>query len=192
MNAPELHALLTQYQRDALRTALKTETSRDLLIRTCGLAGEWGEFLAETIDETSDPKKCGEELADCFWYMASIAEVAGFQLADLIMLNAYNEPLSSIRVTIEIGKVAEYVKKTAGHGREKPIEDLTVPLSKILHSLIFKARDGLPEILAANVAKLRARHANAGPGGFDPNYGKPAAPQGCGCFAVHTCGIRDA
>lgn len=183
MNTAELGHLLRNYQRDAMRTALVTEPSKDLLIRTCGLVGEFGEFF----DEPS-----AEELGDLIWYIAAVCDTAGLNIADLVegnpllikILDQYADPefIASMgpRALLSVCRVAEYVKKTAGHGRDLPRTKLTDPLRVVLAFSVACAADfdtsegeGLPALLAANVAKLRARHANAGPAGFDPTYGQP-------------------
>lgn len=178
-----LKDLLRKYQIDALKTALTTEKGKDLLIRSNGLAGEWGEYLAEPegmpLVIGGVPTSKGGELADVLWYAAAVADVCGVQLADLAIVGSpSNSPERAERYcTIAIAGVCEYAKKVGGHGRDKPVSDMTKHLRRALEILTQIARDDLPELLAANVAKLRARHAAAGPGGFDPNYGKPV-PQG--------------
>lgn len=176
MNETELKALLSRYQIDAMRTSLKTEPRMDLLIRACGLAGEWGEYQAALYADRADwLEHRDEELGDVFWYIAAVADIKGLKLSELTI----SDRAVPLRSCAEyVGAVCEYAKKTAGHGRDKPIEDLITPLSMLLSKCVITASYDLPSILAANVAKLRARHANAGPGGFDPGYGvpKPTAP----------------
>ncbi len=198
MTLDALKDLLRKYQIDALKTALTTpDTGKDLMTRTNGLAGEWGEFLAEpegmplTVNGAVTSR--GGELADVFWYAAAIAEVCGVQLADYALRTDYATAHSSLPMaerfcTIAIGGVCEYAKKVGGHGREKPVSDMTKHLRRVLQVIVDLAGADLPLLLAGNVAKLRARHANAGPGGFDPNYGKPLPRVGRSVFAHELIG----
>lgn len=171
LTTKETKDLLLMYQRDALKTALRTDYGKDLLIRACGLIGEWGEYLrAGAVTR-------GEELADCFWYAAAIADLVGVSIADFVISPTITKPDVDM-TTCAIAACAEYAKKVGGHGRDKPLTDLTRHLGDVVNQLVAFAHVlgpnvTLPEILAANIAKLRARHAQAGAGGFDPNYGKP-------------------
>lgn len=176
----ELSNLLGQYQRDAMKTALRTEPNRDLLIRANGLAGEFGELLTASYNGAS-AAEIDSEIADVVWYIAAVADVLGVDLGskrfgDCIGRHPrfFDTPLIDehhvIGVVCAIGVVCEFAKKTAGHGREKPIEPVLEALGHIFFEVVERVED-LPALLAANISKLRARHANAGPGGFDPNYG---------------------
>lgn len=219
-NADALADLFTKYQRDAMATALVTEKSKDLLIRSCGLAGEFGEMqAAQKFEEWRG------EMADVAWYAASIAQVLGFSIGDRDFValigtterakNLYfDDPNECDRPAMSgwqgVAYVCEWAKKVAGHGRDKPIEPLKEALAHVLYVAItdcqwwvgcLEALARVGEDLAANVAKLRKRHADAGPGGFDPNYGKPAQVSGrpaelavgeskcriCGHVGFHTC-----
>lgn len=171
----ELSQLLKRYEQDAMATALTTERNKDLLIRACGLAGEFGEYVSSTYNRD-------EEGADVFWYGASIAKVLGFSLGGSEFLDQFfahrAEGRSSEATTrgfLAVARVCEFAKKVGGHGRDKPIGPVIADVAYVL-AMVSRYWNG-PELsaaLAANIAKLRARHANAGPGGFDPNYGKPA------------------
>ena len=82
---------LDEYQTLAERTVKKTPDytqERQYLDLTLGLAGEAGEaanYIKKCIfhGHDMDRTKLAEELGDCLWYIATLAETAGFYLSNI-------------------------------------------------------------------------------------------------------------
>lgn len=83
---------LAQYQVAALRTAHDDQSSQELAIRALGLAGEAGEvvelvkkYLGHGHDFDRD--KLSKELGDVLWYVATLADACGLDLAEIAQKN---------------------------------------------------------------------------------------------------------
>lgn len=182
----ELSALLGKYQKDAMETSLVTEPRKDLLIRSCGLVGEFGELISvQTADDEHS------ERGDVLWYVMADLDVLKMNAGSPLFINSihpqaefYDFPdqaekgqhyaggVPEFRSVIRaLAYVAEFAKKVGGHGRDKPIEKTIRALGHITYWVIRNLNSNdLASILAGNISKLRARHSS---GKFDPNYGKP-------------------
>lgn len=84
---------MNDYQRQAMRTSNKDLSERDrLFCASLGLGGETGELLNLIRKEVlqgrpRDVLKIKEELGDCLWYIAEIAELYGLKLEEVAAHN---------------------------------------------------------------------------------------------------------
>jgi NTP pyrophosphatase (non-canonical NTP hydrolase) len=83
-----------QYQHEVLRTVPTSMSVKDKLTNfSMGLAGEAGELidiLKKHIFQghcLEDKSKIKEELSDCFWYLANLANVLEIDLEEVMDLN---------------------------------------------------------------------------------------------------------
>ncbi len=139
---------------------------------TCclGLAGELGE-VAELFVGNSRAT-LAKELGDVLWYVAALAWHYDTKVCDLLsdapVVGSSVAEVLIVHMSAHFGKAIDHVKKLEWHGGE-------VDPGLVLRSL----RDGLgawkalartyalspDDIMAANIAKLRARHGDAFSGG---------------------------
>ncbi len=81
-----------EYQKEALRTA--SGMCRSLANCAMGLSGEAGEctdIIKKHLfhDHDLDKKHLAKELGDVAWYLAVCADIIGYDLDDIFMLNVY-------------------------------------------------------------------------------------------------------
>lgn len=83
---------LAEYQAAALRTAHDDQSTQELAIRALGLAGEAGEVV-EIVKKylghghEFDRDKLNKELGDVLWYVATLADACGLDLAEVAEKN---------------------------------------------------------------------------------------------------------
>lgn len=143
---------------------LPPEMSR-LALYALGIAGETGELIA--ADKSGNPEEVLLELGDLLWYVDRLC-----QAADLDLLNVWDwrptwTALAPPHVAVAAGVIADLVKKFLFH--QRPLAGLTLELRWLAAGMQRTAASyglGLEAIMAANTAKLDARH----PNGWDPSY----------------------
>jgi hypothetical protein len=163
------------YAQQAASTAIYPEHLR-VIYPTLGLAGEAGELVA-LLDRAADGGVVETdlvlgEIGDVAWYVAALASdlevAAGLHLPEI----GVGLPARPAALPVEVGIVAEQVKKAhRDHGGELPEERrvrVVAALQQVLLLLASAAETAgstLPDVLDANLAKLASRQRRGALGG---------------------------
>ncbi len=135
-----------------------------------GLAGELGELNAQMrvamhTSATDREERIIEEAGDVLWYAVALCSEVGAMVPEL-----HPYPVVSRGDWADLGVLAEHLKKWSFHGRDLDPERITALVGKITRAALYRASTvvdaTVAEIMAANVAKLKARH----PSGFSTAY----------------------
>jgi NTP pyrophosphatase (non-canonical NTP hydrolase) len=144
---------------------------QDLLVMTAGLAGEMGELLEQhayvgTCKE--DPRELQLEFGDVLYYWARIIHHFGVDIDRVINLpkDASFLPAGPARLPISISVVSEAIKKFVRNDHRRLTESRSLALTEGL-GLVWQDWSAMAdfhgleliEVIAANHAKLRQRHA---------------------------------
>jgi NTP pyrophosphatase (non-canonical NTP hydrolase) len=136
----------TEYQAAAARTLPANLSDRDRLsMLALGVVGEWGEYQAAKDTSTES-----EEAGDVLWYIAGLCTVLGVDLADLTLYRVATAPAMDA-----LGDVCEPIKKHLYHGKDLDKARVLRGCARLYMGIVYSHNIG--EVLAANVAKLKAR-----------------------------------
>ena len=162
----------TRYHNHAARTRPVQHPREAMIMATFGIGGEGGEVLATIRSNPAhNREKRIKELGDLCWYVALLADVLGMD-TDLLWFPTFDGNVTTwygggISTAIAACAVVEATKKHLYHSKPPGIIRDALP---VLTSAIYHAAQtidsSLPEVWAANVAKLKARH----PGEWTPDY----------------------
>lgn len=134
------------YQTAAVRTMpAGLDDHGALSMLALGVVGEWAEYEAE-----EDGDKAAIEAGDVLWYIAGICTVLNVDLAHLPSYRVAPQP-----VTGALGDICEPVKKHLYHGKELDKARVLGGCCRLYRGIAL--RFSLPEIMAANIDKLRKR-----------------------------------
>lgn len=170
------------YQEASRRTRRKgTDKGADMMNALFGIIGETGEiadlvkklYFHEHKPETIYPK-LAEEAGDLLWYVAWMADLFGFSLAELIDMvgprrSVYGQEAIiyiALRLNSNGDRLIEWIEEAAED--KTPLQFIERGLISILSLLWWLADEidtTLEAIAAANIEKLHRRY----PNGFDPN-----------------------
>lgn len=176
------------YAVEVARTACVYDDDKKLALAVfaLGLAGEAAE-VAEAVyqdEHDSDTIVLADdaifyELGDVLWYVTALAGVAGLRLADLLSGKPIPVERDDVALAaclmVSAGKVADYVKKVVGHGKDLSQDKLLTDLKVVVTAVKVMAEDrgsSLCEVARGNVRKLRARY----PNGFTPAHAAHSCP----------------
>ena len=165
---------LNEYQDAAISTAIYPGR---LYYPTLGLAGEAGELMAVCL--MKDEENIVKETGDCLWYVANVAHDAGLALSDIRFSWKKSKHLcwdsmeACKYLTVNVGKVAENVKKTfrdnAGELTDARRKNIKKALGDILQLLSCVSLGGagvtLERCAEINIDKLRSRQERGKLGG---------------------------
>lgn len=136
----------TAYQTAAARTLPAAMADRDRLsMLALGVVGEWGEYAEADLGPESVA-----EAGDVLWYIAGICTVLGVDLADLTSYRVAPAP-----VVDALGDICEPIKKHLYHGKELDKARVLGGCCRLYMDI--RRRLMLPDVMAANVDKLKAR-----------------------------------
>ena len=136
----------TTYQAAAARTLPADLSDRDRLsMLALGVVGEWAEY-----EQAANVVTKQEEAGDVLWYIAGLCTVLGVDMAILAGVD-----LSGMMVVDALGDICETTKKHLYHGKELHRIRILRGCAK-LYAVVAK-QEPTAEIMAANVAKLKAR-----------------------------------
>lgn len=160
-----------EYQQCALRTAHGEWSD---LVENCalGICGETGEVVKVTMSRGNHKEQIINELGDCAWYVAVMADTLGMVLEDIEPQERYMGVSLNMAITnmvICAGEIADHVKKYRfqKHG--------FIPAQIISHLRAFLASVNdvcgvyglsLNQVYKSNVEKLLRRYPDAE--GFSP------------------------
>jgi NTP pyrophosphatase (non-canonical NTP hydrolase) len=136
----------TEYQAAAARTLPTDLSGRDRLsMLALGVVGEWAEYQAAKDTPTES-----EEAGDVLWYIAGLCTVLRVDLADLASYRVAPAPAMDA-----LGDVCEPIKKHLYHGKDLDKARVLGGCCRLYRDIARRLM--LPDVMAANVAKLQAR-----------------------------------
>lgn len=158
------------YQKLALRTT-NGMSQRELLVNCAlGMSGETGEVILAMSSPGYNTEIVCEELGDCCWYMAVMADCIDVDLREIFPTGIHILPKEKALIQLAkiSGIIADIVKKSIFHNHELNMEKMKAALKEyfatiytlsIIYGLTFK------RIFETNIEKLKVRY----PDGFDPD-----------------------
>lgn len=136
----------TAYQSAAARTLPTDLSDRERLsMLALGVVGEWAEYHDVVDGPTQE-----EEAGDVLWYIAGLCTVLGVDLADLTSYRVAPAP-----VVDALGDICEPIKKHLYHGKDLDKARVLGGCCRLYRDIARRLM--LPDVMAANVAKLQAR-----------------------------------
>ena len=136
----------TDYQTAAVRTMPAALADRERLsMLALGVVGEWAEYH-DVVDKPNQE----EEAGDVLWYIANLCTVLGVDLADLPSYRVAPAP-----VVDALGDICEPIKKHLYHGKDLDKARILGGCCRLYRDIARRLI--LPEIMAANIDKLRKR-----------------------------------
>jgi hypothetical protein len=116
----------------------------------------------------ADMVNLGEEIGDCFWYLAIMANAGGLGLGDLVrraLLTPYSPTIGTPTLCSNLGQYAAALLCTADQGvftvrglGWEDLEQAAIHATAILLTLLEKLGIPLATCLSANIAKLQTRY----------------------------------
>lgn len=163
-----MHTMLDEYQKGCARTMNLELSEQDAILNyVLGMAGEMGE-LASLGDAHAEKRFM--ELGDCFWYAAALAKTLGVPFSAISYATPHytysSKVLTTVKDVIHRGLVLACVtldelKKVRFHKAPYSPETLRTFLDEyvqVLFSVAYIFGYKVPDILAANIVKLRVRY----------------------------------
>lgn len=113
----------------------------------------------------AQPDKLVKELGDVLWHMAGLCTLFGIRLGDVCVSDPeramFAPPHEVQNLSIEAGKVSDYMKKVVGHGHDLDKQHLCDGLALVYHSLLSLCSSfelDIGDVAEANIEKLRRRY----------------------------------
>lgn len=158
------------YQKLALRTTNGMNRRELLMNCALGMSGETGEVILAMSGPGYNTKIVCEELGDCCWYMAVMADCVDVDLREIFPMGIHILPKDKalIQLAKTSGIIADMVKKAMFHNHALNNHQMRAALTEyfeaiytlsVIYGLTFK------RIFETNIEKLKVRY----PDGFDPD-----------------------
>lgn len=160
--------ILKDYQTRAART-INTHLSyktrlMEMGLGICGEVAEIVKIMNSPMTEESRAKMKSEG-GDVNWYAAALCTLHKKELSEVFPtdLQPYPPGVSSDKMVIAAGEIADYIKKVVAHGHKMDLDRIYVQLQDLLANLsILLAFYGFDyeEVLWENIEKLLERYPN--------------------------------
>lgn len=132
-----------------------------------GICGEVAEIVKIMNSPMTDESraKLKSEGGDVNWYAAALCTLHKYEFSEVFPseLQPYPPGLSSDKMVIAAGEIADYIKKVVAHGHKLELDKIFTQLQDLLANLVvlltFYGFD-YDEVLWGNIAKLEKRYPN--------------------------------